>query len=135
MKKYLSILFIICLLFLCGFSKNKKPYILLSSGNTAIQGNIIRNERHFSTGQRIYFSLTAPEGYKDSGVRMQLSKQDEKTSNWGFSIIQSKDLYLDKSQNTYRDYIRINQSGHYILQFFYLNNKRYPFAHIEFMVH
>jgi len=135
MKKTLSLFVIFCLLIFCGFTKKQKPYILLSSGNSAVMGDTIRNERHFFSGQRIYFSLTAPDGYKDSGVRMQLSKQDEKTSNWGFSIIQSKDLYLDKTQNTYKDYLRITQSGHYILQFFYLKNKRYPFAHTEFMVH
>ena len=135
MKNFISVIFILFSILLCGFSSNEKPYILLSSGNNAISGNTIRNERHFAAGQRIYFSLVAPKGYKKSGVRMQLSKQDEKTSNWGFSIIQSRDIYLDLSQKTYRDYLRINQNGHYILQFFYLNNKRYPFAHIEFMVH
>jgi len=135
MKKILSVFIVCSLLIFCGFTKKQKPYILLSSGNTAVFGSTVRNERHFAAGQKIYFSLTAPDGYKDAGVRMQLSKQDEKTSNWGFSIVQSRDLYLSKSQKTYKDYLRITQSGHYILQFFYLSNKRYPFAHIEFMVH
>ncbi len=134
MKKFLTILFILCLAVLCGFTKKEKPYILLSSGNSAVFGDKIRNEKHFAAGQRIYISLVAPSGYKYSGVRMQLSKQEDKTSNWGFSIIQTRDLYFDLSKKTYRDYLRINTKGHYILQFFYLNNKRYPFAHTEFLV-
>lgn len=93
-----------------------------------------RMERYFSCGQRIHYALISPDGFKYPAVRMQISKQDEKTSNWGFSVIQSRDITLDMAQNQYIDYIYITRSGHYILQFFYLNNKDYPFAHTEFMV-
>ncbi len=134
MKKNISIILILCLTVFCGFTKKEKPYILLSSGNNAIYGQTIRNERYFETGQRIFYNLVIPHGVKYQGVRMQLSKQDDKTSNWGFSIILAKDLYLSQTETSYKDYLKINQKGHYILQFFYLNNKRYPFAHIEFMV-
>ena len=83
---------------------------------------------------RIYYALYAPGGFKQPGIRLQISKQDDKTSNWGFSIINSRDIYLDTAQKVYRDYIYIQQKGHYIIQFFYLNNKDYPFAHREFRV-
>ena len=33
------------------------------------------------------------------------------------------------------DYIVARKSGRYVLQFFYLNKKNHPFAHIEFQVH
>ncbi len=133
MKKLIVILLILPLLLFCSFKKKEKPYIVLSSGTISIE-NTQRIERIFLTKQRINYALIAPDGFKYAGVRVQISKQDDKTSNWGFSIVQSNDLYLDLSQKAYLDYIYIQQPGHYILQFFYLNNKNYPFVHREFLV-
>lgn len=97
--------------------------------------NVKRIETVFGVSQRINYAIVAPDGLKYEGVRLQISKQDDKTSNWGFSIIQTKDLYLSKSKNSmYSDYIYITRPGRYILQFFYLNNKDYPFLHREFIV-
>ncbi|MCD7779969.1 MAG: hypothetical protein LUH05_04780 [Candidatus Gastranaerophilales bacterium] len=133
MKKIVIILLIFPLIFLCSFKKKEKPYIILSSGTISLE-NTRRIEREFLVQQRIYFAVVAPDGFKNPGVRLQISKQDEKTSNWGFTIIQSRDLYLDTAQKAYRDYIYLRRPGRYILQFFYLNNKDYPFAHKEFLV-
>ena len=88
----------------------------------------------FSFFFRINYALIAPDGFKKPGVRLQISKQDDKTSNWGFSIIQTRDFYLDLSQKAYRDYIYIQRPGRYYIQFFYLSNKDYPFARSEFWV-
>lgn len=133
MKKIFVILLILPLICFCGFKKKEKPYVILSSGSVTKE-NINRLERTFSSGQRIYYALIIPDGAKYAGIRMQISKQDEKTSNWGFSIIQNNDFYLPVSEQVYRNYIFIQKPGHYIIQFFYLNNKRYPFVHKEFMV-
>ena len=134
MKKFLIILLILPLLFFCGFFKRaQKPYLIVSSGtiNTEITQRI---ERIFLTGQRVNYALIAPDGFKKSDIRLQVSKQDNKTTNWGFSIVETKDLYLPKGEQSYRNYIYPRTSGKYILQFFYLDNKDYPFAHIEFTV-
>ena len=133
MKKFTVLLFIFMLIFLCGFKKKQKPIIILSSNSiTAESAKVIEN--NFNVKSRIYYALYAPDGFKYPGVRLQISKQDDKTSNWGFSIIMNRDIYLDLSQNVYRDYIFMQQKGHYIIQFFYLNNKDYPFVHREFRV-
>lgn len=133
MKKLIIAILILPLLLFCSFKKKEKPYVILSSGTISSEYTQ-RIERVFLTRQRIYYALVVPDGFKNAGVRLQISKQDEKTSNWGFTIVQSRDLYLDLSQTSHRDYIYIQQPGHYILQFFYLNNKNYPFVHREFMV-
>ena len=134
MKKFWSILLIIPILLFCGFKKKERPIIILSSNQiTNASAQVIEN--HFNVQSRIYYALYAPDGFKQPGVRMQLSKQDDKTSNWGFSVISVNDIYLDMAQKVYRDYIYIQQPGHYIIQFFYLDNKDYPFAHREFRVH
>ncbi len=133
MKKIITILLILPLFLFCSFKKKEKPYIILSSNPISLE-YAKRMENFFCVNQRIHFALVAPGGFKTPGVRLQISKQDEKTSNWGFTIIQSRDLYLDKAQNIFKDYIYIQRPGKYILQFFYLNNKDYPFAHREFWV-
>jgi hypothetical protein len=135
MKKIAVILLILPVLILCAFSfhRKKQAYIMLSSG-TISPMTAERIERYFYPGQRIYYAVISPDGFSYQGVRMQLSKQDDKTSNWGFSIIQSRDFIIDMAQNQYNDHITVSRPGRYILQFFYLNNKDYPFAHTEFMV-
>ncbi len=133
MKKIIVLILMPLLIFCFSFKKEQKPYIVLSSGTiTSQSANLI--ERAFMVKQRINYALIFPDGLKYSGVRMQISKQDDKTSNWGFSVISSKDLYLAKADKYYKDYIYIQTPGHYIIQFFYLNKKNYPFAHKEFLV-
>lgn len=133
MKKILVIFLIFPILFLCGFRKKEKPYVILSSGTISLE-NTQRIERIFPSCQRINFALIAPDGFKKPGVRLQVFKKEDKTANWGFSIIQSRDFYLDLSQKAYRDYIYIQKPGRYAVQFFYLSNKDYPFAYKEFLV-
>ncbi len=133
MKRILLVLLIFPLLFCTGFKK-QKPYLILSQEAITNQ-SIKRIERNFPVKSRIYYALILPDGLKYSGVRMQVSNQNEKTSNWGYSINMTKDLYIDTSSDIYRDYIYIQKPGRYILQFFYLNKKTYPFAHTEFMVY
>lgn len=133
MKKTVLIILILTLIVFSGFKKKEKPYVILSSG-TITQESTVRVERYFSVGQRINYLLAAPDGVKYSGIRMQISKQDEKTSNWGFSVIKTEDIFIPVSDQSYRGYIVLLRPGHYIIQFFYLNNKRYPFIHKEFQV-
>lgn len=133
MKKFLLVLLILPLIFLCGFRKTEKPFVILSSG-TIDSISIKRVERYFNVNQPINFVLVFPEKVKYAGVRLQLSKQSDKTSNWGFSIIETRDLYINQGDKAYRGYILPRTKGHYIIQFFYLNKKNYPFAHKEFMV-
>lgn len=133
MKKILVILLVLPLLFLCGFKRKEKPYLILSSGAITTQ-NLKFTERKFLKGQRINYAIVAPDMFKDNGIRLQLVSQNSKTSNWGFTIEQTEDIFIDKTQKIYRNYIVPSKSGHYILQFFYVSSKRYPFAHIEFVV-
>ena len=135
MKKTAVILLIIPVLFCCGFifKRREKPVILLSS-NVITKDTAQVIENVFEVQSRIYLMLYSKDGFKYPAVRMQITKQDDKVSNWGFSLISAKNIYLDTSSNAYRDYIYLRQPGHYIVQFFYVNNKDYPFAHREFKV-
>ena len=133
MKKVLLILLILPLILLCGFRRVQKPFVILSTG-TITSSSVQRVERYFNVNQRINFALIIPEKLKYAGVRMQISKQSDKTSNWGFSIIETKDLYIVDGDKAYRGYIVPRTKGRYIIQFFYLNKKNYPFVHKEFMV-
>ena len=119
----------------CGFKfkRQTKPVIILSS-NQITNSSLNITENNFYSGSRIYYLLYAPDGFREQGARLQISKQDDKVSNWGFSIISARDIYLNAGSKTYYDYIYLRRPGHYIIQFFYLDNKDYPFAHREFRV-
>lgn len=132
-KKLLSIFFLGLVILLCGFKFKEKPYVILSAG-TISSTTLQRIERVFFVGQRINYALVSPNGLKYSGVRMQLSTQSDKTTNYGYSIISTEDLFIDKYGKSYQNYFVPRKAGRYILQFFYLNKKNYPFAHVEFMV-
>ncbi|MBQ4078221.1 hypothetical protein IJD15_03475 [bacterium] len=132
-KKILSLVFIISMIFLCGFKFKERPYVILSAG-TISSTTLQRIERVFFVGQRINYAIVSPDGLKYSGVRMQLSTQSDKTTNYGYSIISTEDLFIDKYSKSYQNYFVPRKAGRYILQFFYLNKKNYPFAHVEFMV-
>lgn len=132
-KKILLVFLIVPLILFCGFKKKERPFLILSAGTINAE-NVQRIERAFLVGQRVNYALVSPDGLKYSGVRRQLSTQSDKTTNYGFSLIETEDLYIDKYSKMYKDYFVPKKSGRYILQFFYLNKKNYPFAHIEFVV-
>lgn len=134
MKKIFISLIAISLVLFCGFKRAEKPFAVISSGKITKE-NLQRYERYFNVGQRINYALIAPDGVKYSGIRMQVSKQDNKTTNWGLSIVESKSIFIPKGQNTYYiDYIVPREAGNYAIQFFYANKKNYPFARREFVV-
>lgn len=132
-KKLLSIVFLVLMVLLCGFKFKERPYVILSAG-TISSTTLQRIERVFFVGQRINYAIVSPDGLKYSGVRMQLSTQSDKTTNYGYSIISTEDLFIDKYSKSYQNYFVPRKAGRYILQFFYLNKKNYPFAHVEFLV-
>ena len=132
-KKILLVFLIVPLILFCGFKKKERPFLILSSGTINAE-NVQRIERAFLVGQRVNYALVSPDGLKYSGVRMQVSTQSDKTTNYGFSLLETEDLYIDKYSKMYKDYFVPKKTGKYILQFFYLNKKNYPFAHIEFVV-
>ena len=132
-KKILFLILIVPIVLLCGFKFKEKPYVILSAGTINL-ANLQRIERTFYVGQRVNYALVSPDGLKYSGVRMELSTQSDKTTNYGYSIVSTEDLYIDKYSKTYQNYFVPHKSGRYIIQFFYLNKKNYPFAHKEFMV-
>ena len=135
MREKLSagILLIAAIIIFCGFKRAEKPFIILSSGDID-PNNTTRIERIFTSKGRINYALVCPDGLKYAGVRLQIASRNEKTSNWGFSIIKTRDMYLDISRKYHKDYIYIEKPGNYFIQFFYLNKKNYPFAHKEFIV-
>ncbi len=134
MKKISVILIILSLIFLCGFKRKAKPIIILSS-NKITNETAYKIENNFFAKSRIFYVLYAADGFKYQGIRLQISKKEDKTSNWGFSLIMSRDIYVNSGEKIYRDNLYLSQKGHYIIQFFYLNNKDYPFAHREFKVY
>ena len=108
-KKILLVFLIVPLILFCGFKKKERPFLILSAGTINAE-NVQRIERAFLVGQRVNYALVSPDGLKYSGVRRQLSTQSDKTTNYGFSLIETEDLYIDKYYTKKLEYNRILKS-------------------------
>ena len=74
MKKIFTVILILPLLLFCGFlKKEKKPFLVLSSGAITTQ-TTYRIERNFASGQRINYALIAPSGFKKIGCKIATFK-------------------------------------------------------------
>lgn len=124
------ILVIFMSLFLCTSCENKKPFVVFSSYKITKSTQPIRL---FHTGERIYFGLIAPKGFKDNVLKVQIFKQDDKREYWGYSYYYNREVRLD-NRSYYTDYVVIHQAGHYIMQAFNISNLHSPVILGDFVV-
>ena len=126
MKNYFRILYFIVViflsLFLCTSCDNKKPFVVFSTSEITQETQPIRL---FKTGERIYYGLISPKGFKDNVIKIQLFKQDDKSEYWGYSYYYSREVRLNNN-NYYTDYFVIHNAGHYIMQVFNISDLHSP---------
>lgn len=73
-------------------------------------------EQRFEKGQRIYYAIVKPDGFKDDAIKIEIIKKNTKVSNFGYSIAYADNLPIDNTKNYYRDYFVMNSSGLYFMQ-------------------
>ena len=114
-------LFLICLLclfslVLSGCSKNKP--ILAFSKTPFTKQTLYNTTNKFRTGERIYFAVYNPEGFKTRLLKLQVfKKENEKSEFLGYEYLYNRTLEL-KNKYNFTDYVVINNSGYYIFQIF-----------------
>lgn len=134
MKKFIKtfsfIIVFFLSLFLCCACENKKPFVVFSAQEV---NQYTKPIRLFHIGERIYFGLVAPKGFKDNVLKVQIFKQDDKSEYWGYSYYYNREVRL-KHENFYTDYVVIHQAGHYIMQVFNISNLHSPIILGDFVV-
>lgn len=134
MKKFSKIFSLIIIIltsvFLCCACENKKPFVIFSSSEINQSTKPIRL---FHSGERIYYALISPKGFKDGVLKVQIFKQDDKREFWGYSYYYNREVRA-KNKNFYTDYVVIHNPGHYIMQAFNISDLHNPIILGDFVV-
>ena len=139
MKKLLAILFLILLCtptYAFFFKKKEKPTLFLSSIDprvTISYDEKINNEDVFKIGDKIYFLIYNPEGFKSDYIKYQIFKQDDNAHVGGYSRIRNITRRVD-NKNYYVDYFVLSEAGKYGLQIFDIENLHHWIAFAHFLV-
>lgn len=125
MKKI--ILFLIAFIFLTNvvFAKKKENSTLILSeidpSGFYQYDYKIQTQDTFKLGDKIYYMIYNPDGFKSNYIKIQIVKQDDKTNVLGYSRIVNKTIRV-KNKNYYSSYFILNEKGKYFLQIFDITN-------------
>lgn len=127
MKKNFLVFLILVFAFLSfGFSWKKKqdPILYLTPypiGETGSYDNKIEPVNVFRLGDRIYFTIYVPEGFKSDYIKYQIVKQDDNAHIGGYTRIRNVTKRVN-NKNYYTDYFTISKTGQYYIQIFDIQN-------------
>lgn len=142
MKKYLyrfSIILAFCflVLFSCALrwgNVGDKGVLLYFSAQPIQKDNIQNVGRFFRAGERVYYMILNPKGFRDDYIRIQIVKKEAKTYHWGYKIYWSKDYHIDHSQNEFMSYFVIDEPGYYFMQVFSFDDFNRVVARNDFWI-
>ena len=100
MKRLFLTILTLSLFVLTGCSD--KAFILMKSVPLT-SDNAQFYEQRFEKGQRIYYAIVKPDGFKDDAIKIEIIKKNTKVSNFGYSIAYADNLPIDNTKNYYRD--------------------------------
>lgn len=87
----------------------------------------------FKTGEKIYFQIIVPKGFKSDFIKYQIVKQDDNAHTGGYTRIKNITVKV-KSKYDYTDYFVISQKGKYFIQVFDIENLHQWLAIGSFLV-
>lgn len=132
MKK-LILSFLIFTIALVSSGCGTKAFILMKSEPLTAQ-NAQQYEQYFEVGQRIYYAIVAPNGFKDSAVKIEIVKVSDKVPSMGYSIQYAQDLAIDNTKKYYTNYFTLSTGGAYVMQVFELRRPDKCIARYGFRV-
>ena len=72
----------------------------------------------FSAGDKIYFAIYNPKGFKTKLLKLQVFKKTDNNSEFGgYEYLYNRTLELT-NKNAYTDYVVINTKGNFVFQIF-----------------
>ncbi|MCR5260228.1 MAG: hypothetical protein K6C94_00135 [Candidatus Gastranaerophilales bacterium] len=132
MKKIL-LTFLIFTIALVSTGCGTKAFILMKSEPLTTK-NARQYEQYFSVGQRIYYAVVAPKGFKDSAIKIEIVKVSDKVPTMGYSIQYAQDLAIDTTKKYYTNYFTLSTGGAYVMQVFELRRPDKCIARYDFRV-
>ena len=131
--KQIILLLLLSIFILCSCAYDRGTILFYSQ---PVKKETIQNdEKHFRTGEKIYYLFLAPKRMENDYIRVQIFKMTDKTHKGGYEIVRRKDFRLMKDQKYYHsDYFVLHQSGRYVMQVFSMDNLQYPLSLNDFYV-
>ncbi|MDO5438369.1 MAG: hypothetical protein Q4F80_09250 [bacterium] len=127
MKKLFSLLALLIGIFALTGCDSEKPAIVFSK-SPFTKETMYTPANKFKTGERIYYAVYNPDGFKTRLLKLQVfKKESEKSEFWGYEYLYNRTLEL-KDKKTYTDYAVINNAGYYIFQIFDFTDFQKPAA-------
>ena len=116
--------------------KNLKPKLYMANNYTDLISSTQGKEDFawvFKTGEKIYFQIIVPKGFKSDFIKYQIVKQDDNAHTGGYTRIKNITVKV-KSKYDYTDYFVISQKGKYFIQVFDIENLHQWLAIGSFLV-
>ena len=130
-------LLLVCTLFVCAFrwgNIGEKGALLYFSPDPIQKENVQNVGRNFRAGNRIYYMLINPKGFRDEYIRVQIVKKEQKTNQWGYKLYWTKDFHIDTTMKEFMSYFVIDEPGYYFMQIFSFDDFDRVIARNDFWV-
>ena len=131
--KRIILLLLLSIFLLCSCAYDRGTILFYSQ---PVKKETIKNdEKHFRTGEKIYYLFLAPKRMENDYIRVQIFKMTDKAHKGGYEIVRRKDFRLMKDQRYYHsDYFVLHENGRYVMQVFSMDNLQYPLSLNDFYV-
>jgi len=131
-KLFLNFLLLTVLCFsLCACTSD--PFVVFSTQNPKRGLKKEQLGTYFKKGDRVYYALIAPKGFKGDLIKIQLIKKDPKSEFWGYTNLRNKTVPTE-GKNYLSDYFVLEETGIYVLSAYEVINLSKPIATGAFRV-
>lgn len=134
MKK-LIILLAMCVMVFCTSCDRSKPVLLFSPSEIEYGHFGFQDAKtDFDAGKKIYFVVYNPKPFTSDIMRLQTLKLDLKAPSYGITLVQGRDIEIDKSMPYFTGSFVVYAPGYYMLRVFSRDNFNLPLVESGFNV-
>ncbi len=124
-KVFLVVILFLLVSGICfAWGKKQKPLLYFGNSLEEIEKSILNSSDKnnvFLTGNKIFFLVYTPFGFKSDYIKYQIVKQDDNAHVGGYTRIRNVKCRI-KNKNYYSDYFILYEKGKYYLQVFDIEN-------------
>ena len=130
-KLLLLIITSVFILSSCTYDKG----IILFNTEPITRLSILKDQKVFQAGNKIYYIFLAPQKMDEEFVRVQIFKMTDSAPWGGNNVVRTKDYRLMLDERYYHtDYFVLHEKGRYVMQVFSHNDFIRPLAINDFYV-
>ncbi len=120
MKKYIIAIFLLLLGFLPAEAKQK---VVIATSPVPINTSSTDSFTcYFSTGQRIFYGVSAAKSFQDTALKIQIIKKENNAPNGVYTMAYAKTASISRGDKFYTDYVILTTPGYYVIRVFELRD-------------